>query len=165
MVETVKDKSEVASRQGKAQKAPFRVRGLLFDMSGWRLARPVRPLPSRIPCRVSPDYERRASQRRQSDYLRPTFVLPMLSFDLRSRWLMLRCQTCPQAFCTDCVDWDRITMVGDTIPEFVLRGFGKRDGIFFIRCPDCCEQAKVDPEWIASWESEISESQRLVGLM
>jgi len=79
--------------------------------------------------------------------------------------LLLRCQTCPQAFCTDCVDWDKITLVGDTIPEFVLRKYGKKDGAFFIRCTDCREQAEVDPEWAAGWESEIAESQRLVGLM
>ncbi|KAF7337727.1 ISWI chromatin-remodeling complex ATPase ISW2 [Mycena sanguinolenta] len=79
--------------------------------------------------------------------------------------LLLRCQTCPQAFCTDCIDWDRITMVGDTIPEFVLRKFGKKDSISFIRCTDCCNHAKIEPEWAAEWESEIAEAQRQVDLM
>ncbi|KAF7347362.1 ISWI chromatin-remodeling complex ATPase ISW2 [Mycena venus] len=79
--------------------------------------------------------------------------------------LLLRCQTCPQALCTDCIDWDKITLVGDTIPEFVLRKYGKKDSATFIRCTDCLEQAKIDPEWAASWESEIAESQRLVDLM
>ncbi|KAJ6541806.1 P-loop containing nucleoside triphosphate hydrolase protein [Mycena capillaripes] len=79
--------------------------------------------------------------------------------------LLLRCQTCPQAICTDCVVWDSIKMVGDTIPEFTLRKYGKKDSITFIRCTDCCELAKTDPEWAATWESEISEAQRLVELM
>ncbi|KAF8204452.1 P-loop containing nucleoside triphosphate hydrolase protein [Mycena galopus ATCC 62051] len=79
--------------------------------------------------------------------------------------MLLRCQTCPQAFCTDCIEWDRITMLGDTVPELVLRKFGKKDSIFWIRCTECCEHAKTEPEWAASWESEIAESQRLVSLM
>ncbi|KAJ6520387.1 P-loop containing nucleoside triphosphate hydrolase protein [Mycena sanguinolenta] len=79
--------------------------------------------------------------------------------------LLLRCQTCPQAFCTDCIDWDRITLVGDTIPEFELRKYGKKDSISFIRCTDCCEHTKIEPEWAAEWESEIIGYQRQVDLM
>ncbi|KAK7063732.1 ISWI chromatin-remodeling complex ATPase ISW2 [Favolaschia claudopus] len=79
--------------------------------------------------------------------------------------MLLRCQTCQHAYCTDCVDWDRITMVGDTIPEFVSCDYGKKDNSYFIRCMNCCELAKVDPEWAAGWESEIAESQRKVDQM
>ncbi|KAJ7757542.1 P-loop containing nucleoside triphosphate hydrolase protein [Mycena metata] len=78
--------------------------------------------------------------------------------------LLLRCQTCPQAFCTDCVCWEDIKLVGDVIPEFVLRKFGKKDGAHYIRCADCCEQAKLDPKWAEDWEREIAEAKRLVGL-
>ncbi|KAJ7492086.1 P-loop containing nucleoside triphosphate hydrolase protein [Mycena latifolia] len=79
--------------------------------------------------------------------------------------LLLRCQTCPQAICSDCVSWNEIKMVGDTIPEFVLRKFGKKDSAYFIRCTDCCEQGKLDPAWLKAWEAEIAESQRLVDLL
>ncbi|KAJ7157151.1 P-loop containing nucleoside triphosphate hydrolase protein [Mycena filopes] len=79
--------------------------------------------------------------------------------------LLLRCQTCPQAYCTDCVPWDDIKFVGDSIPEFVIRKFGKKDGAHFIRCTDCCEQEQLDPKWAAEWEKEIAEAQRLVDLM
>ncbi|KAJ7045038.1 P-loop containing nucleoside triphosphate hydrolase protein [Mycena alexandri] len=79
--------------------------------------------------------------------------------------LLLRCQTCPQAICTDCVCWEDIKLVGDVIPEFVCRKFGKKDGAYFIRCADCCEQAKLDPKWAKDWEKDIAESKRLVNLM
>ncbi|KAJ6601267.1 SNF2 family N-terminal domain-containing protein [Mycena vulgaris] len=79
--------------------------------------------------------------------------------------LLLRCQTCPYAFCSDCVPWNDIKMVGDTIPEFVLRKYGKKDAAFFIRCADCCEQGRADPKWLKTWEDEIAESQRLVDLL
>ncbi|KAJ7146309.1 P-loop containing nucleoside triphosphate hydrolase protein [Mycena epipterygia] len=79
--------------------------------------------------------------------------------------LLLRCQTCPQAFCSDCVPWDDVRMVGDTIPEFVLRKYGKKDSNYFIRCKDCCELEKIDPDWLKSWETEIAEAQRLVDMM
>ncbi|KAJ7665099.1 P-loop containing nucleoside triphosphate hydrolase protein [Mycena polygramma] len=79
--------------------------------------------------------------------------------------MLLRCQTCPDAICTDCVDWDNIKLVGDTIPEFLLCKFGKKDSATYIRCSDCCELAKIDPQWAAEWESEISEAQRKVGLL
>ncbi|KAJ7762395.1 P-loop containing nucleoside triphosphate hydrolase protein [Mycena maculata] len=76
--------------------------------------------------------------------------------------LLLRCQTCPQAFCSDCVPWDDITMVGDTIPEFVLRKYGKKDSAYYIRCADCLEQGRKDSQWLKSWEAEIAEAQKLV---
>ncbi|KAJ7110364.1 P-loop containing nucleoside triphosphate hydrolase protein [Mycena crocata] len=79
--------------------------------------------------------------------------------------LILRCQTCPQAFCSDCISWDDIKMVGDTIPEFVLRNFGKRDSVVFIRCAECCELEKIDPQWAQEWEKEIAASQKLVDAM
>ncbi|KAJ7664940.1 P-loop containing nucleoside triphosphate hydrolase protein [Mycena rosella] len=79
--------------------------------------------------------------------------------------LLLRCQTCPYAFCSDCVPWDDIKMVGDTIPEFVLRKFGKIGSAYFIRCADCCEQGRADPAWAKAWEAEIAEAQRLVDLL
>ncbi|KAJ6466009.1 P-loop containing nucleoside triphosphate hydrolase protein [Mycena vitilis] len=79
--------------------------------------------------------------------------------------MLLRCQTCSDAICTDCVDWDNIKLVGDTIPEFVLCGFGKKDSATYIRCSDCCDLAKKKPQWAAEWESEISEAQRKVGLL
>ncbi|KAJ7069038.1 P-loop containing nucleoside triphosphate hydrolase protein [Mycena belliarum] len=79
--------------------------------------------------------------------------------------LLLRCQTCPQAICTDCVDWNKIKMVGDTIPEFVLRKFEKKDSAYYIRCADCCEHGRLDPGWAKGWEDEIAESRRLVELL
>ncbi|KAJ7455925.1 P-loop containing nucleoside triphosphate hydrolase protein [Mycena galericulata] len=76
--------------------------------------------------------------------------------------LILRCQTCPQAFCSDCIPWDDVKMVGDTIPEFVLRKFYKKDSAYFIRCADCVEQGRNDPRWLNTWEEEIAEAQKLV---
>ncbi|KAJ6611468.1 P-loop containing nucleoside triphosphate hydrolase protein [Mycena sp. CBHHK59/15] len=79
--------------------------------------------------------------------------------------LLLRCQTCSQAFCSDCVSWDSIKVIGETIPEFVLLNYAKKDSAYFIRCADCCELGKVDPQWLARWEFEIAQSQRRVDLM
>ncbi|CAK5264833.1 unnamed protein product [Mycena citricolor] len=79
--------------------------------------------------------------------------------------LLLRCQTCPFAYCIDCISLDDVELVGDTIPAFVLCRFGARDSVFYIRCSDCVVAAKENPAWEQDWQKEIEESRRSVALM
>ncbi|KAK3044269.1 hypothetical protein LTS18_001744, partial [Coniosporium uncinatum] len=37
--------------------------------------------------------------------------------------LIYRCRFCPMAFCEDCLDWDAIKLVGETLPEYEMLGF------------------------------------------
>jgi len=53
--------------------------------------------------------------------------------------LIYRCRFCPMAFCEDCLDWDTIKLVGETLPEYEMLGFPAVTQAFFIVCASCNE--------------------------
>lgn len=59
--------------------------------------------------------------------------------------MMYRCRWCENGFCEDCLDWDTVTLVGDTLPEFEMRKFGKIAQAYFIECPHCILRMQADP--------------------
>ncbi|KAM6491144.1 SNF2 family N-terminal domain containing protein [Amanita muscaria] len=74
--------------------------------------------------------------------------------------LLFRCQTCHQAFCEDCLPFDDIEPVGETLPELELLGYGAKTAAYFIRCHDCIREFKENPEYRKSWEQEFRQTQR-----
>ncbi|EME40980.1 hypothetical protein DOTSEDRAFT_136247 [Dothistroma septosporum NZE10] len=58
--------------------------------------------------------------------------------------LIFRCRWCDNGFCEDCLDWDNTNLIGDTLPEFVIIGFGRVDQAYHIDCPHCTMQWKED---------------------
>ncbi|KAJ6623193.1 P-loop containing nucleoside triphosphate hydrolase protein [Mycena sp. CBHHK59/15] len=69
---------------------------------------------------------------------------------------------CGQHSCCQC---SRSTAAAGGLLLSVLLNYAKKDSAYFIRCADCCELGKVDPQWLARWEVEIAQSQRRVDLM
>lgn len=59
--------------------------------------------------------------------------------------MIYRCRWCENGFCEDCLDWDTVTLVGDTLPEFEMRNFGKNAQAYFIECPHCIQRMQADP--------------------
>ncbi|GIZ41258.1 hypothetical protein CKM354_000457000 [Cercospora kikuchii] len=59
--------------------------------------------------------------------------------------MVYRCRWCENGFCEDCLDWDTVKLVGDSLPEFEMRGFGKVAQAYFIECPHCVERMAADP--------------------
>lgn len=53
--------------------------------------------------------------------------------------LIFRCRWCDKGFCEDCLDFDNANLIGDTLPEFVMTGFGKVDQAYYIDCSDCTQ--------------------------
>ncbi|GJE91583.1 hypothetical protein PsYK624_077330 [Phanerochaete sordida] len=74
--------------------------------------------------------------------------------------MLFRCQTCINAFCEDCLPPGEIDAVGDTLPEFVLRGYGEISSAYFIRCHGCKERFETDPAFAQQWEEEFRETQK-----
>lgn len=73
--------------------------------------------------------------------------------------MLFRCQTCPQAFCEDCLPNDDFDAVGDVLPEFLLLGLGQQNTAYYIRCHDCHAHFKEDPAVWEAWQEEMKETQ------
>lgn len=73
--------------------------------------------------------------------------------------MLFRCQTCPQAFCEDCMPQGDIDAVGEVLPEFVLLGYGATSTAYYIRCHECHEHWKKKPQAWKAWEKEIAETE------
>ncbi|KAF8554251.1 hypothetical protein OG21DRAFT_1497134 [Imleria badia] len=78
----------------------------------------------------------------------------------QSGGMLFRCQTCPQAFCEDCLPQGDIDAVGDVLPEFTLLGFGAQTTAYYIRCHDCHALWAQDPAAWKAWEEEMAETQQ-----
>jgi len=74
--------------------------------------------------------------------------------------MLFRCQTCPKAFCEDCLPAGDIDAVGDTLPEFILLGFGAQRTAYYIRCHECHALWDQDPTAWKAWEEEMAETQQ-----
>lgn len=96
-----------------------------------------------------------------------------------------RCQTCPQAFCEDCLPEDDIDAIGDTLPELfvvssplfqsvsllalflysLLLGFYASPTVYFIRCHDCQSEFAKDPSTWKTWQQEFEETEQKLRVM
>ncbi|KIM89720.1 hypothetical protein PILCRDRAFT_812522 [Piloderma croceum F 1598] len=73
--------------------------------------------------------------------------------------MLFRCQTCPQAFCEDCLPEGDIDAVGDVLPEFALLGYYDKPNAYYIRCHDCHQHFNESPEVWEGWQQEMRETQ------
>jgi hypothetical protein len=74
--------------------------------------------------------------------------------------LIFRCRWCPQGFCEDCLDWDKIELIGENLPEFELMGEPSPSGGFYIKCHDCvdaCNKSKGRKKWTQNTERKYKE--------
>ncbi|KAI0784033.1 SNF2 family N-terminal domain-containing protein [Abortiporus biennis] len=85
--------------------------------------------------------------------------------------MLFRCQTCPDAFCEDCIDLDKCEIIGETIPEFLLCDYGQNASAYFIRCDGCLEHFKKYPKawrerekWMKKTERELEAKMRALEL-
>ncbi|PFH46225.1 hypothetical protein AMATHDRAFT_70336 [Amanita thiersii Skay4041] len=74
--------------------------------------------------------------------------------------MLFRCQTCHQAFCEDCLPFDDIEPLGESLPEFELLGYGTKTNAYFIRCHDCLYEFGQNQALWESWQQEFKHVQR-----
>ncbi|KAA8892577.1 hypothetical protein FN846DRAFT_685643 [Sphaerosporella brunnea] len=60
--------------------------------------------------------------------------------------LIFRCRWCEYGYCEDCMDWDHTELLGETLPEFELLGFGPIEQAFWIKCQYCVQRHTLDVE-------------------
>ncbi|TPX33778.1 hypothetical protein SmJEL517_g03416 [Synchytrium microbalum] len=59
--------------------------------------------------------------------------------------LIFRCQGCRHSFCEDDLP-EGVEYVGNTIPELASKGYHQQKTAYWIRCPECVEYIKEQPE-------------------
>lgn len=77
--------------------------------------------------------------------------------------MLLRCRFCPSAFCEDCCDFDRTSLIGDSLPELQLLDFGEIRQAFFVKCHECTDLHDAEPEMKEFCEEQAQEFDRLWG--
>ena len=60
--------------------------------------------------------------------------------------MIYRCRWCELGYCEDCLDWDVARIIGPTLQEFEMLGFGEVRQAYFIECPVCIERFEESPE-------------------
>ncbi|KAI9088349.1 P-loop containing nucleoside triphosphate hydrolase protein [Phlyctochytrium arcticum] len=72
--------------------------------------------------------------------------------------MLFRCHCCAVAFCEDCLDFDKILPMGDTLPELQLLGYGKVMQAYFIRCAECVAYYNANPDKLAIMEKDTEQN-------
>ncbi|MCJ1314142.1 hypothetical protein MMC25_007822 [Agyrium rufum] len=54
--------------------------------------------------------------------------------------MIYRCRWCERGYCEDCADFDTTELLGDTLKEYLVLGFGAIDQAFYIKCANCVKE-------------------------
>lgn len=73
--------------------------------------------------------------------------------------LIFRCRWCEKGYCEDCMDWDTVNLVGETIPELEILGYYPNNA-WYIDCQACVERWEQDPDDL---EHVLREKGRIEG--
>ena len=51
--------------------------------------------------------------------------------------MIYRCRWCERGYCEDCLDWDKVELLGENLKEYEILGFPAITQAFYIKCPSC----------------------------
>lgn len=68
--------------------------------------------------------------------------------------LIYRCRWCAWGYCEDCLDWDNVKLIGETLPEYEMLGHQGKNNAWYIECPDCVTNWKTDHKDRAAVDEE-----------
>lgn len=60
--------------------------------------------------------------------------------------MIYRCRWCERGYCEDCLDWDKVELVGENLIEYELLGYPAVTQAFYICCPQCTDYHKEDSD-------------------
>ncbi|KAK3677928.1 hypothetical protein LTR78_002023 [Recurvomyces mirabilis] len=75
--------------------------------------------------------------------------------------MIFRCRWCEHGYCEDCVEWDTARLVGGTLQEYEMIGFGEVDQAWYIECADCIKHFEAhgkDREMMTKERSKIEKA-------
>ena len=58
--------------------------------------------------------------------------------------LIYRCRWCEKGYCEDCMDWDTVNLINNSIPEMEMLNYYTNNA-WFVECQACVENWKQDP--------------------
>ncbi|KAI9703890.1 MAG: hypothetical protein M1836_007663 [Candelina mexicana] len=58
--------------------------------------------------------------------------------------MIYRCRWCERGYCEDCLDWDKVELIGENLLEYELLGYPAVTQAFYICCPPCAEYHRED---------------------
>ncbi|KAI9787239.1 MAG: hypothetical protein M1839_003477 [Geoglossum umbratile] len=58
--------------------------------------------------------------------------------------MIFRCRWCERGYCEDCIEWNKIQLIGDSLIEYELLGFGPIEQAYYVVCQNCTEHHKED---------------------
>ena len=59
--------------------------------------------------------------------------------------MLYRCRWCERAYCEDCLDWDKTTLIGNNLLEYEVLGYGELPQAFYIVCHGCNDHFEEVP--------------------
>ncbi|RDL30369.1 p-loop containing nucleoside triphosphate hydrolase [Venustampulla echinocandica] len=74
--------------------------------------------------------------------------------------MLYRCRFCEKAYCEDCLDFEKSTLIGDTLPEFDLLNYPEATQAFYIQCHICADHFEQVPNDKKMCE-DVAESARI----
>ncbi|KFY68354.1 hypothetical protein V496_01151 [Pseudogymnoascus sp. VKM F-4515 (FW-2607)] len=60
--------------------------------------------------------------------------------------MLYRCRWCERAFCEDCLDFEKTSLIGDNTKEYELLGYYEQPNAFYVQCHKCTEHFAESPE-------------------
>ena len=60
--------------------------------------------------------------------------------------LTYRCRWCANGYCDDCLDWDSVRLVGESLPEYEMLGYGAKQNAWYIECSACVKHWEMNPK-------------------
>lgn len=73
--------------------------------------------------------------------------------------LIYRCRWCEKGYCEDCLDWEKTELVGDSIPELEVLGWGAVEQAYWVKCQDCVALHEIDDESREACENMAAEAE------
>ncbi len=84
--------------------------------------------------------------------------------------MIYRCRWCERGYCEDCLNWDKVQLIGETLPELLSLDFGAIVQAYYIVCPSCTAHQGEDPKvkkWCerktAQFEKDLKEKMGIDG--
>lgn len=68
--------------------------------------------------------------------------------------LIYRCRWCQWGYCEDCLDWENVNLIGETLPEYDMLNHQGKNNAWYIECPDCIGNWENDPKDRAAVDEE-----------
>lgn len=60
--------------------------------------------------------------------------------------MMYRCRWCAEGWCEDCLDWNTVKLIGETLPEYEILGYPVNNNAWYIECPTCIKRWEFEED-------------------